>query len=81
MDKANFAFTIQDCIQGHTSQFEQVDFLFVKFRYLFIWIWQAGEGEIVLIPIRNKFFQVVRANRKNFRIAFCELLISVPQAR
>jgi hypothetical protein len=81
MDKANKALTVYNRIQRHAAKLEQIDFLLVNFRNLFVRIGQARKWDMVLLPITNEFFQRIRPNRQDFRIVRREFRIAVSQAR
>ena len=81
MDKPNKPLTVYNRIQRHAAKLEQIDFLFVNFRNLFVRIRQAGKWDMVLLPITNEFFQRIRPNRQDFRIVRRKFRIAVSQAR
>jgi len=81
MDKADKTLTVHNCIQRHTSQFEQIDFLLVNLRNLLFRIGQTGKREVVFLPVIRELFQRIWPDRQNFRIPFGKLRIFIPQTR
>jgi len=54
VDIADLPLPVNDDLGRHASQFEQVDFLAVKLQHARLRVGQAGERQIVLIPIGLK---------------------------
>ena len=81
MDKADVAFAVQNSIQRHATQLEQVDLLLVGSRNLFGLIWQSRKRYVVFSPKIRKIFWRIRPDGEYFRIALGELWIPIPQAR
>jgi hypothetical protein len=81
MRKADIAFCIDDAIERHASQLEQVHFLPVGPGHGVVRVRQSDEGDLLILPVLLKDGQGVRTHGENFRAPAGELLIFVPQAR
>jgi hypothetical protein len=81
VDEANESPAVDDGVQGHPPEFEQIDFLFVGSGNPLVRVGQAGKGKLVLSPKVDKSFPGIRADRQDFRVPRGELCIPISQAR
>lgn len=81
MCEADKAVRVDDAIQRHTPQFEQVDLLPVHPRHGMIRVGQADEWDPFVPPVLFKCRRRIGTHSKDFRIAPHKALIVVPQAR
>lgn len=72
---------IDDAIQRHAAQFEQVHLLFVNSGNAVVRIGQTDKGDVFLRPVLLKNRRGIGTNRQNFGAAARKLIVPVPQAR
>jgi hypothetical protein len=72
---------IDNAIQRHAAQFEQVHLLFVNSGNAVVRIGQADKGDVFLRPILLKGRRGIGSNRQNLRTASRKFIVLVPQAR
>jgi len=81
MGKADVALCIDDTVQRHASQLEQVHFLPVRARHGVVGIRQPDKGDALIPPVLLEDWQCVRSNRQDFHLPVGKLFISIPQSR
>lgn len=81
MCKADIAFGVNDTVQRHASQLEEVHFLPVHSCHRMVRVRQADKWDILIGPILLEGFRRIGTHSQNFDPATLELLISIPQAR
>jgi hypothetical protein len=81
MRKADIALGVDEAIQWHPSQLEQVDLLPVDTGNRMVGVGQAGEGDVLILPILPKDRRLVGSYSQDLRAAAGELFIAIPQAR
>lgn len=77
MRKANIAFGIDDTVQRHASQLEEIHFLPVGSRYGMARVRQADKGELLIGPILLKDGQCIGADSQNFHATPLELFVFI----
>jgi hypothetical protein len=77
MGKADIAFGIDDTVQRHPSQLEEIHFLPVPAGYRMVGIRQTDKGNSFLAPILSKRHGQVRSHSQNFCATARELLILI----
>ena len=81
MCKADITFGIDDAIQRHSSQLEEIHFLPVYPCYGMARVRQADKRNLLIHPILLEHGQCIRTDSQNFHAAVFELFVSIPQAR
>jgi hypothetical protein len=81
VNKASHASTIHNHLGRHASQFEQVDFLSIQFKYTGFWIRKSNKRQVMLAPIVFKCFCIFRTNYDHYSLPFFKLYIVLAQLR
>ena len=81
MGKPDIASSIDNAIQGHPSQLEQVDFLSIQAGNGVVGIGQADKGDLLILPIELKHRGRIGSDGQDFCAAAGEFFIAIAQAR
>jgi len=81
MRKTDVPLFVDDAVQRHAPEFEQVHLLAVHARHPVIGVRQTDEGNPLVLPIPFEGLGVVRSNRNDLGIAPHKALMIVPQTR
>ena len=81
MDKADDALFVDQDLNGHPAQFQQVYFLFVLAGDLVFRGCQADEGNLLGCPVVLKGLLGVRPDGDHFRLVFDKIWIVMVQLR
>lgn len=81
MGKTDVSILIDHAIQGHASQFEEVDLLAVQPRHAVIRVGQADERNTFVRPILFERGRGIGSHRQDLRITTDKALIIFTQAR
>jgi hypothetical protein len=81
MRKPDIPFCIDDTVQGHPPQLEEVHFLAIGSGHAMIGVRKADERKVFIFPILLENRYGVGAHSKDFRAAIRELSVAIPQAR
>jgi len=81
MRKADIAFGIDDTVQRHASQLEEIHFLTIHSRYGMARVRQTNKGDLLIGPILPKDVQRIRSDSQNFHAAALEFFIFIPKTR
>jgi hypothetical protein len=81
MRKTDVPFGIDDTIQGHAAEFEELDLLAIDPGNRMIWIGQSDERNSLLLPILFESRGNVGTNSNNHGAMARELFIFISQAR
>ena len=81
MCKADIALGIENAIQRHPSQLEQIDLLPVRPGDQVVRVGQAYKGDILILPVLPKHASLIGSDGQDFRAAAGELFIFITPAR
>ena len=81
MGKANDALFVDESLCGDSPQFEQVDFLAVKFQDAVGWVGQADKRKFVRFPIQFEMFSVFRTDHDDLGFLSLKFCIVAAQLR
>lgn len=81
MDITNGTLQVDDAIQGHSPQFEEVHFLTIELCDMMLRVGQAAEGKFLTRPISLEGICRVGTNCKNLHAPRLELFVLVAQTR
>ncbi len=81
MRKADIAFGIDNAIQRHSSQLEELHLLPVGSCHRMVWIGQSDKRDLLIDPILLKDRQWIGADSQDFHVAAFELFITIPHTR
>lgn len=81
MNETDITFRINNTVQGHTPQFEEIHFLPIFSRYGVVRVGQPDKGDLLISPVFFKGRGSIGPNCQDLSAALCELLISVPHTR
>ena len=81
MSKTDVTLGIDDTVQWHPSQLEQVDFLPVESGNGMVRVGQANERNVLIPPVLPEHICRVGPHRQDLRPMVRKLPISIPQAR
>ena len=81
MCEANITVGIDDTVQRHASQLEEVHFLPVGSRHGMVRVGQAGKWDFLLGPVLPEGFGRIGTHSQNLDTAPLELFIVIPPAR
>ena len=77
----DIALLVNDAVQRHSTEFEQVHLLPIHLRNGMVGIGQADEGDAFIPPIALKRLVVIRTDRKNLHAAAGKFFVAISQAR
>lgn len=81
MRKTNVPLFVDDAVQRHAPELEQVHLLTVHARHPVIGVRQTYEGNILVLPIAFEGLGIVRSDRNDHDIPPYKALMIIPQAR
>lgn len=81
MRKTDIPLFVDDAVQRHAPEFEQVHLLAVHARHPVIGVGQTNEGNPLVLPIPFEGLGVVRPDRNDHGIAPHKALMVLPQTR
>lgn len=81
MGEPQISLLVNDAVQGHAPEFEQVHLLPIQARHCMVRVGQTDERDAFILPITLEGFGVVRSHREDHRPASRETVIILLQAR
>jgi len=78
---ADASVSIDDAIERHAPEFEDVDFLTIQSRHFMVGVCQPNEGDIFLVPVFFEGLKIIGTYSDDLRTACLKLGIMIAHTR